>query len=99
MPSKYRVVGLSDGYETPVGEYNDAVEMASAMWELGLTRPDFDRIRVYESVNREPKSICVTDAMSYLISKYKCSIEEARRALDECEGSVIHAAVLLERQK
>lgn len=55
MPSKYVVMGVSGEEKTFVGEYSNVVELALATWELGLTRPDFEKIEV--STQYDPNTL------------------------------------------
>lgn len=94
MAAKFSVIGWRVEEGTEVGKFDSAIELALAMWELGLQRPEFDSITIQE-LTEEP-SVFITDGIRYLVNKYGCSVGTARRALNESHGSVIHASILLE---
>lgn len=97
MPSRFVVTAFHGDTSEKVGEFEDAVKLALAMWELGLQRPEFDSIQVQELPVPEVQLYMGYNAkcVEYLSSTYKCPKEMAVRALHQSEGSVVHAGTLL----
>ncbi len=69
------------------GEWTDPVELASAMWELGLHRPDYSAIRIREVAQFQDGEA----PLRFLMNKYGVTRDVALVAMNHNGFSVIYA--------
>lgn len=71
------------------GSWTDPTSLALAMWELGLTRPEYSAVRVREELIQGDSRV------SFLMRNHNVTYAVAQIALRHNEYSVIHAGVAL----
>lgn len=76
------------------GEWTDPVKLALAMWELGLTRPEYSAIRIREEADTIKQH---NDArlLRVLMEKHNVTWAVALIAMEHNNESVIHASEAL----
>lgn len=97
MTTKFRAVGWRADVGETIGEWDNPIELALAMWELGLQRPEFDSLAIQEiPVSDEFYTMGQPTAwVHYLMNHYSCSEELAVLALQLNGQSCVHAGAML----
>lgn len=94
----YQVEMQVNGEWLKGASYTDAVELALAMWEMGLQRPDYEAVRIQVEGDTAAQ-FGVNAQVDYLMRKHRVSRERAEQVYQLHEQDVISASVYLMTHK